>query len=351
MVKNDRKVLGRGLRALISPDVSGRDRGLMESGLAIKATLMHEMAPRSAITNEPVQEPAPLSVAGVVTDIRDGIVRVVPVLDLFPNANQPRKVFTREDLDDLTASIERVGILQPIVVRKVNGQLEIIAGERRWRAAQEAGLTEVPVVIKDLQDSEAFQISLIENIQRQQLNPIEEARAYLRLTEEFGLTQEEISRAVGKKRASIANTLRLLALDDEVLQMVEREEISQGHAKVILGLKDKSAQKSLAKKCVLDGLSVRAVEKILPTIVVLDRGKALKRASELAQRETFASGIIFSKEDPYPEVVDRLRAYLGTKITIKPSEGGGGRLVVEYFSEEELTRLVEVICTEGHGYL
>ena len=334
MVKQERKALGRGLRALISPA-----HVPVEDGSAARSIETHIEEPK--VASEPVIEEGGASELKEVEKSSSSAEHIVSFLDLaevFANPDQPRKVFSREDLDDLVESIERVGVLQPIVVRPRNGQFEIVAGERRWRAAQEAGLEKVPAIIKDIDDKEAFQLSLIENIQRQQLNPIEEARGYLRLIEEFGLTQEQVSEVVGKKRASVANTLRLLNLDDEVLRLVEKEQISQGHAKVILGVKDKIAQRRLANRIVQEGLSVRAVEKILPNILVLDSGKAVKQSLEPLKEQ--------EKTPSYPELLDRLRSATGTRVNIKQKETGRGRIVVEFYSEDELGRLVDLICAK-----
>jgi ParB family chromosome partitioning protein len=259
---------------------------------------------------------------------------------IISNPLQPRRHFGPEELEDLVESIEKVGVLQPIVVRPLGTKYEIVAGERRWRAAQEANLERLPAIVRELQDIEAFQLALIENVQRQQLNPIEEARGYQRLIEEFKMTQEEVSAVVGKKRASIANTLRLLHLDVEVVALLETAQLSQGHAKVILSVRDKAAQRSLGRRIVSEGLSVRAVEKILPSMFVLDSGRAVKQSLEPVRETKSVESEVLSSE-----ILDKLRLYLGTRVRIQTGEGKKGKIVIEYFSEQELDRLVELICS------
>jgi ParB/RepB/Spo0J family partition protein len=216
--------------------------------LELPTALNQEVLEKAPVSkNLSIEQSAELNIVLSITDDKDELeqnssfqVRFLALNTIYANPSQPRKFFAREELDDLVESIEKVGLLQPIVVRPLGKNYEIVAGERRWRAAQEANLERIPAIVRILDDSEAFQLALIENVQRQQLNPIEEARGYFRLIEEFGMTQEGVSNVVGKKRASIANTLRLLQLDDEVIVMLESGEISQGHAKVILSVKDKA---------------------------------------------------------------------------------------------------------------
>jgi ParB family chromosome partitioning protein len=265
-------------------------------------------------------------------------INYIDIDQIKPNPFQPRRHFSPDELEDLIESIEKVGVLQPIVVRPMEGGFEIVAGERRWRAAQDAGLTKMPVIVRELPDKEAFQLAIIENVQRQQLNPVEEARSYQRLIEEFKMTQEEISSVVGKKRASIANFLRLLNLDQDVISHIESSQLSMGHAKVILSVRDKAAQKRIAKRIISEGLSVRAIEKIIPSMVVLDSGRAVKHGLESSKEEKRNSNIA-------TEIVDKLRSHLGTRVTVQPSEGKKGKIVVEYFSDQDLDRIVELICT------
>jgi len=288
---------------------------------------------------EDISESADLSIVEQPQGSSDYQIEYLLLSSIVPNPLQPRRHFSPEELEDLVDSIEKVGVLQPIVVRPLGGQYEIVAGERRWRAAQEANLQRLPAIVRDLKDAEAFQLALIENIQRQQLNPIEEARGYQRLIEEFKMTQEEVSSVVGKKRTSVTNTLRLLQLDVEIIALLETGQLTQGHAKVILSVRDKAAQKSIGRRIVSEGLSVRAVEKILPSMFVLDSGRAVKQSMEPLRETRHTENISVS-----PEILDKLRAYLGTRVRIQASEGKKGRIVIEYFSDQELDRLVELIC-------
>ena len=216
------------------------------------------------------------------------------------------------------------------------GKYEIVAGERRWRAAQRAGLTEIPAIVRDLDDRETLEISIVENVQRANLNPVEEARAYDRLATEFSLTQIEIAERVGKERATVANSLRLLKLAPEVLDLLRDAKISTGHAKAILAIKEPGAQISLARKAVTDHLSVRELEALVSRVTVLDAGKAA--ASALPNRK------YVQRAGAVAPIIDRMRNALGTKVMVKHHASGRGRVVIEYFSEAELDRVVEQIC-------
>lgn len=290
----------------------------------------------SGLMPMPSESPQTQSTEGT----QDYQIVYLPLTTIIANPLQPRRHFAPEELEDLVESIEKVGVLQPIVVRPFGTKYEIVAGERRWRAAQEANVERLPAIVRELKDAEAFQLALIENVQRQQLNPIEEARGYQRLIEEFKMTQEEVSSAVGKKRATIANTLRLLHLDAEVVSFLETGQLSQGHAKVILSVRDKAAQRSLGRRIVSEGLSVRAVEKILPSMFVLDSGRAVKQSLEPVKETKSVENEVVSSE-----ILDKLRLYLGTRVRIQAGEGKKGKIVIEYFSEQELDRLVELICS------
>jgi ParB family chromosome partitioning protein len=247
------------------------------------------------------------------------------------------------------------------LVRRVGERFQIVAGERRFRASQAAGLDFIPAIVKSLTDKATLQISLVENIQRQQLNPIEEARAYQKLMDDFALSQERVAELVGKKRASVANVLRILSLDPEVQRLVESGELSLGHAKAIAGVKDHAAQRSLARKVQIDGLSVRALEKLIPQVMVLDRGKAVKSSLDLhatgnegigLDDSTYRAGqgdlddVIREEKGgkEFPEVLDRLRTFLGTRIVLQHAVSGRGRIVIDYHSEQDLDRIVELIC-------
>jgi ParB family transcriptional regulator, chromosome partitioning protein len=247
-------------------------------------------------------------------------------LDLLtPSSYQPRGRVDEEKLQDLARSIQAHGIIQPIVVRRAERGYTIIAGERRWRAAQIAGLTKVPVIVKELADGHMLQVALIENIQREDLNPIEEAQAYCRLIEEFSLRQEDVAAAVGKDRSSIANYLRLLRLPQEVQQEVSGGSLSMGHARALLGVEDEGAQRRLAREVVSRSLSVRETEALA------------RRVADRADRQAPAPA---TKDVHTRAAEERLRLALGTRVRIV-RRGRGGRIEVDFTSEEELQRLYE----------
>jgi ParB family chromosome partitioning protein len=244
---------------------------------------------------------------------------------LRPNKFQPRTQMDDERIEDLSRSIRTNGIIQPIVVRRADRGFEIVAGERRWRAAQRAGLLKVPVVVRDIPDDQLLAVALIENIQREDLNPIEEAQAYRRLSDDFNLTQEEIAEAVGKDRSSIANHVRLLRLPQEVRANLASGALSMGHARALLGIPDEATQLRLSRDIVAGGLSVRETEALI----------------RKAQQPTVA------KAEPVKDVhtraaEDRLRLSLGTRVRIL-RKGKGGRLEIEFTSEDELQRIFEYL--------
>jgi len=244
--------------------------------------------------------------------------------EIQPNPLQPRKTFPDEQLQELADSIKEKGILQPLMVRRRGDKFELIAGERRWRAAQRAGMREVPVLVKEVSDSEMLELSLIENIQREDLNPIEEAEAYKRLMEEFDLTQEEVSRKIGKDRTTIANTIRLLKLPPEVKQSLSEGKISMGHARAFLGLDGADRQRALLRRLLLGGLSVRQIENII---------KRLRAGSPSSPR----------KGNPdWSPLVEDLQRVLGTRVKIV-GRRKRGKIEIEYYSAEELDRLVEML--------
>lgn len=247
-----------------------------------------------------------------------------------PNREQPRKDFNEEQLQELADSIKNYGILQPLLVQKKENYYEIIAGERRWRAAKIAGLKEVPVVIREYSEQQAVEIALIENVQREDLNPIEEAMAYQRLIQEFHLKQEEIAERVCKNRATIANSMRLLNLCEDVQQMLIQGVISSGHARALLGVEDPEVQLNFAKKIEKDRLSVREVEKMVKLLE-----KPEKKKKEKVQDEQLE--LIFK------DLEDRMKTVMGTKVNISRKDKSKGRIEIEYYSEAELERIVELI--------
>jgi ParB family chromosome partitioning protein len=250
-----------------------------------------------------------------------------------PNPDQPRSRFPEENLNELAQSIKNNGIIQPIIVRRKNGRYEIIAGERRWRAAQRAGLQKVPVVVKDVEDEKLLELALIENIQRQELNPVEEARAYRKLVDTIGLTQEMIAERVGKNRTVITTYLRLLKLPEEVLKMIEEEKISAGHGRALLMTDDPEAQKRLANMIVEMSLSVREAEKAVKRIK-RDGGVELKRKQKTKP--------VIDANTKAAET--KLRRHLGTNVTIVPDGNGtGGKITIEYYGEADLDRIYNLI--------
>ncbi len=252
-------------------------------------------------------------------------LRELPIEQIQPNPGQPRKRFTAEALDDLVASIKTHGILQPILVRKIAGdRYEIIAGERRWRAAQSAQLHQVPVVIKEFTDQEVMEVALVENIQRADLTPIEEAAGYQRLIEEFGHTQDVIARIIGKSRSHIANTLRLLALPAPVKALVEQGSLSAGHARALIGLPDAAA---LAKKAVDEGLSVRQIEDLA------------KKAKSPAANAGGAGGGAPAKDMDTMELEGNLAAAIGLPVSIAHKGDAGGSLTIRYKTLDELDQI------------
>lgn len=330
-----RNALGRGLSALIStpPVAVMPGRGNAARALTVESPLVSqtEAENKGALSIEPQNSP----------DIAAEKVAYLAMDKILPNPFQPRQDFNDVELQELAASIKAHGVLQPVLVREnrdpgTTGLFEIVAGERRWRAAKIAELTQLPVIIRKITNPEALEVALIENVQREDLNPVEQARAYQRLMDEFSLSQEQVGEKVGKDRASIANFVRLLKLPGDVLELLRSGRLSAGHAKAILTIKEPSAQISLAKKAVREGLSVRALEAIVARVVVLDSGRrTFKQGQEGDGRASLPS---------FPEVVDRMRNVLGTKVTIKHLKSGRGKIEIEYFSEQELDRLIEHIC-------
>lgn len=252
---------------------------------------------------------------------------MMKISDIEPNREQPRKNFDKEALQELADSIKQFGIIQPIVVQKKDDYYEIIAGERRWRAAKLAKLKEVPVIIKEYSDREVMEIALIENIQRKDLNPIEEALAYKSLIDEYSLKQEELANRVSKSRTAIANSMRLLKLTDSVQNMLINDEISMGHARALLTLEQEDLQIEAAKTIVSKGLSVRDTEKLVKSILNPKQVKLPIPSAEAAI---------------YDAIANRLREKMGTKVSINHKKNGKGKIEIEYYSQEELERLLEM---------
>ena len=258
-------------------------------------------------------------------------------LDLVqPNKEQPRKTFDEEKINELAESIKNYGVLQPLLVQKNDSFYEIIAGERRWRAAKAAGLKEVPAVLKEYSKQEAMEISLIENVQRADLKPIEEALGYKQLIDEFGLTQEEIAVRVAKSRTVITNTMRLLKLDEQIQNMLVQGVITSGHARALLSLEDTQMQLKAAKEILDKKLSVRETERLVKR---LQKEASGEKKEEKKKDETLA--LI------YQDLEDRMKSVMGTKVSIHNKDKNKGRIEIEYYSEAELERIVEMIESIG----
>ena len=258
-------------------------------------------------------------------------------LDLVqPNKEQPRKTFDEEIINELAESVKNYGVLQPLLVQKKGSFYEIIAGERRWRAAKAAGLKEVPAVLKEYSKQEAMEISLIENVQRADLNPIEEALGYRQLIDEFGLTQEEIAVRVAKSRTAITNTMRLLKLDEQIQHMLVQGVITSGHARALLSLEDTQMQLKAAKEILDKKLSVRETERLVKR---LQKEASGEKKEEKKKDETLA--LI------YQDLEDRMKSVMGTKVSIHNKDKNKGRIEIEYYSEAELERIVEMIESIG----
>lgn len=258
-------------------------------------------------------------------------------LDLVqPNKEQPRKTFDEEKINELAESIKNYGVLQPLLVQKNDSFYEIIAGERRWRAAKAAGLKEIPAVLKEYSKQEAMEISLIENVQRADLNPIEEALGYKQLIDEFGLTQEEIAVRVAKSRTVISNTMRLLKLDEQIQNMLVQGVITSGHARALLSLEDTQMQLKAAKEILDKKLSVRETERLVKR---LQKEASGEKKEEKKKDETLA--LI------YQDLEDRMKSVMGTKVSIHNKDKNKGRIEIEYYSEAELERIVEMIESIG----
>lgn len=255
--------------------------------------------------------------------------KMVKITMVEPNREQPRKNFDEEALAELADSIKQFGIISPIIVQDRKDHYEIIAGERRWRAAKLAGLKEVPVIIRNLTEKEIVEISLIENIQREDLNPIEEALAYKRLLDEFHLKQEEVAERVSKSRTAVTNSMRLLKLPDKVQQMIVDGSITTGHARALITMEDEALQLEIAQKAAKDKLSVRDIEKL-----VKDMNKPVKEKKAAKK---------LPNEFIYQDLEEKLKQSLGTKVSICAKEDGSGKIEIDFYSGEELERILDLI--------
>ena len=253
---------------------------------------------------------------------------MLKITEVEPSREQPRKNFNEDALMELADSIKQFGIIQPLIVQKQDDYYEIIAGERRWRAAKLAGLKEVPVIIKNYTEQERVEIALIENIQREDLNPIEEALAFRRLLTEFELKQDELAERVSKSRTAVTNSMRLLKLDERVQQMVVDEKISTGHARALLAVEDKEQQYTLANKIFDEKLSVRETERLM---------KNFQKEKENKKSQKTENEFI------YKGIEEKIKMILGTKVTVNHKKNNKGRIEIEYYSNEELERIMDLL--------
>ena len=284
----------------------------------------------SLITNK-VEKPVEVKSVGKADE--NGAV-LMNINKVEPNREQPRKKFDEDALLELSESIKQFGVLQPLLVTERDDYYEIIAGERRWRAAKLAGVKEVPVIIKKLTEKEIMIISLLENIQREDLNPIEEAQGYKRLIEEFNLKQDEVAEQVSKSRTAVTNAMRLLKLSDKVQQMLIDEMLTTGHARALLAIEDHDKQYEIAQRIFDEKLSVRDTEKLMKNL----------------QNEKADSSAPTNKIDPqlraiYNDLEEQMKALIGTKVFINPKDDKKGKIEIEYYSQDELDRIIDLIRT------
>lgn len=281
--------------------------------------------------NKPVKSSKPETEVLEENESKNG-EQMMKINMVEPNRDQPRKKFEEDALLELSDSIKQFGILQPLLVRKQKDYYEIIAGERRWRAAKIAGIKEVPVIIKDYTEQEIVEIGLIENIQRENLNPIEEAMAFKRLLQEFNLKQDEVAERVSKSRTAVTNSMRLLKLDDRVQQMIVDDMISTGHARALLAIDNKDEQYEIANRVFDEKLSVRETEKLVKEIKNPKKPK-VKKAVE--------------NEFIYDDLANKMKEVMGTKVSISSKGNGKGKIEIEYYSDQELERMFEMIMSIG----
>ncbi len=278
----------------------------------------------SLITSKLEENPAKGSVSEDVS--RETSIKIT---QLEPNKSQPRRHFNEDSLQELADSIKQHGVIEPLIVQKRGKTYEIVAGERRWRAARLAGLKDVPVIVKEYSDQEVFEIALIENIQRENLNPIEEAFAYKKLIEEFGLKQDDVANRVGKSRVAVTNSMRLLKLDERVQQMLVDDMITSGHARALLSLSDMELQYQTAMKIFDEKLSVREVERLIKKLTEKEPEKPEKKPQE--------------HEAVYRDLEEKLKTIIGSKVTINRKAKDKGKIEIEYYSSDELERIIDLM--------
>lgn len=300
--------LGKGIDALISPSVK-------------------KEAEKEKVIEKPVEK-----IVEVEKVVEKPVEQLMRIDEIEPNRLQPRKNFDEDALQELSESIKQFGLIQPIVVKNKGEYYEIVAGERRWRAARIAGLKEVPVIIKEYNDKESMEIAIVENLQREDLNPIEEAQAYQKLIEEFGLKQDEAAQRVSKSRTAVTNALRLLKLDERVQQMVIDEMISGGHARALLAIEDKEEQYSMAMLIFDSKMSVRETEKLVRGHLKKEEEKKEEKKEDFSQMETI-----------YHQLEERMKSVIGSKVAIHSRNYKKGKIEIEYYSNDELERIIDLI--------
>ena len=288
----------------------------------------------SLIPDKGVAKPAASAKTSESSEEKGNGEQMVKINMVEPNREQPRKNFEEDSLLELADSIKQFGVLQPLLVRKRKDYYEIIAGERRWRAAKLAGVKEVPVIIKDYSEQEVVEIALIENIQRENLNPIEEAMAFKKLLTEFHLKQDEVAERVSKSRTAVTNSMRLLKLNEKVQQMIVDDMISTGHARALLAIDDQEQQYILANKVFDEKLSVRETEKLI---------KDIKNPKKLKEKKVIENAYINQ------DIEEKMKQVLGTKVSVSSKANGKGKIEIEYYSNSELERMFEMIMSIQRG--
>jgi len=305
--------LGKGIDALISPTVK-------------------KEADKEKVVEKVIEKPVEKIVEKIV-EVEKPVELYLKIDEIEPNRLQPRKNFDEDALQELSESIKQFGLIQPIVVKKQENYYEIVAGERRWRAARIAGLKEVPVIVKEYSERESMEIAIVENLQREDLNPIEEAQAYRRLIEEFGLKQDEAAQRVSKSRTAVTNAMRLLKLDERVQQMVIDDMISGGHARTLLAIENKEEQYAMAMLVFDNKMSVRETEKLVRNYLKKEEEKKTpEKKEDFSQMETI-----------YHQLEERMKSVIGSKVAIHSRNYKKGKIEIEYYSNDELERIIDLI--------
>lgn len=305
--------LGKGIDALISPTVK-------------------KEVDKEKVVEKVIEKPVEKIVEKIV-EVEKPVELYLKIDEIEPNRLQPRKNFDEDALQELSESIKQFGLIQPIVVKKQDNYYEIVAGERRWRAARIAGLKEVPVIVKEYNERESMEIAIVENLQREDLNPIEEAQAYRRLIEEFGLKQDEAAQRVSKSRTAVTNAMRLLKLDERVQQMVIDDMISGGHARTLLAIENKEEQYAMAMLVFDNKMSVRETEKLVRNYLKKEEEKKTpEKKEDFSQMETI-----------YHQLEERMKSVIGSKVAIHSRNYKKGKIEIEYYSNDELERIIDLI--------